>query len=254
MQNGPEVFRPFQGPSGQQLQPKRAALHDGAGNLWRQGVHEVEESSSGTIRAAQRDYSHHASEVRAAVLLASFDVATEEGKRARARLLSYLCRPASAWLDTLLLTRDLELRSGEFLTGLCHRLGTTVLPPNKFSVQCGCSATLRGMDMDHSMQCPALTETTLRHDILKKILRRVVHWAGIPSPLEPALCRLPGLEQGAGLSREGHTVRVGALGGALRQVITNISVVPPLSINTLSAAAAEAGAAASCRDQQKQNA
>jgi hypothetical protein len=136
----------------------------------------VEESSNGTIHAAQPDYSHHASEVRAAVLLASFDVATEEGKRARARLLSCTCRPAAAWLDTLLLTRDLKLRSGEFRTGLRHRLGTIVLPPNKLSVQCGCSATLRGMDMDHGMQCPALTaQTTLCHDILKKILRRVVH-------------------------------------------------------------------------------
>jgi hypothetical protein len=65
-----------------------------------------------------------------------------------------------------------------------------------------------------------------------------------------------GLEQGAGSSWEGHSIRVGARGDillALRQVIavTDISVVHPLSINTLSAAAAEAGAAASCRDQQK---
>jgi hypothetical protein len=42
MQNRPEVFRPFQGPSGQLLQPKRASLHDEAGNLWRQNVREVD--------------------------------------------------------------------------------------------------------------------------------------------------------------------------------------------------------------------
>jgi hypothetical protein len=55
---------------------------------------------------------------------------------------------------------------------------------------------------------------------------------------------------------EGHRIRVGARGCkllALRQVITvtNISVLYPLSINTLSVAAAKAGAAASNRDQQK---
>jgi hypothetical protein len=57
-----------------------------------------------------------------------------------------------------------------------------------------------------------------------------------------------------------HSIRVSALGDILlalrRQVITvtGISVIHPLSINTLSAAAAEAGATASLRDQQKQNA
>jgi hypothetical protein len=86
-----------------------------------------------------------------------------------------------------------------------------------------------------------------------------VHRAGIASLLEPALCHLPGLEEGAGSSREGHSIRVGALEDnllALGQVITvtDISVIHPLSINTLSAAVAEAGAAASCPDQQNRNA
>jgi hypothetical protein len=100
----------------------------GAGDLRQREVREVDKSSIGIIRAAHHDYSLHASKVRAAALLASFDVATEEGKRARDLLLGCACRPASAWLDSLPLTRALQLKSGEFQTGLRHRLDTTVLP------------------------------------------------------------------------------------------------------------------------------
>jgi hypothetical protein len=109
------------------------------------------------------------------------------------------------------------------------------------------------------MRCPALAaQTTLRHDILKGILLRVVHQAGIASSLERTPCRLQVLEQGDGLSREGHSIRVGAWGDillALRQVITvtDIPSVHPLSINTLSAAV-KVGAASSCGDQQERNA
>jgi hypothetical protein len=89
--------------------------------------------------------------------------------------LNFACRPASAWLDTLLLTRALELNSGEILTGLRHRLGTTV--------QRACGASLRGMDMDHSMRCPVLAaRTTLCYATLKRILRRVTGQAS-PRPL-----------------------------------------------------------------------
>jgi hypothetical protein len=107
--------------------------------------------------------------------------------------------------------------------GLRQRLGTTVLLPNEPSVQCGCGATLRGTDVDHGTRCPALAaQTPLRHDTLKEILRRVLNRAGIASSLEPALCRLPDLKQGAGSSREGHSILVGARGDillAFRQVM-----------------------------------
>jgi hypothetical protein len=38
----------------------------------------------------------------------------------------------------------------------------------------------------------------MRHDILKGNLRRVVHRAGIASTQEPALRRLPGLDEARG--------------------------------------------------------
>jgi hypothetical protein len=107
------------------------------------------------------------------------------------------------------------------------------------------------------MRCSSLAAlTTLRHDILKGILRRAVHRAGIASTLEPPLRRLPGLAEGASTSADGASIRVEARGDillALPQGITiaDVSIIHPLSINTLPAAAATAGAAAARRDQQK---
>jgi hypothetical protein len=87
-------------------------------------------------------------------------------------------------------------------------------------------------------------------------MRRVVHRAGIASTQEPALRRLPGLAVGADISALGASIRVEARGDILLVLlggitIADISVIHPLSINTLPAAAATAGAAAARRDQQK---
>jgi hypothetical protein len=106
------------------------------------------------------------------------------------------------------------------------------------------------------MRCSSLAaHTTLRHDILKGILRRVVHRAGTASTQEPALRRLPGLAGGARISASGASTLVEAQGDILPVLpggitIADISMIHPLSINTLSAAAATAGRAASRRDQQ----
>jgi hypothetical protein len=170
----------------------------------------------GIIVEAQRALSWHSAQARADALLASFTPGIEDGKRAWARLLSCACRPASAWLDTLPLSRALELKSGEIHTGLRHRLSLAVVPPKAPDVQCGCGATLRHTDADHGMRCSALAaQTTLRHDILKGILRRAVHRAGIASTLEPALRRLPGLAKGPGMSADGSPSRPGARGDIL---------------------------------------
>jgi hypothetical protein len=169
-------------------------------------------------------------------------------RSARARLLSCACRPASAWLDTLPCTRALEFKSGEVRTGLRHRLGLSMLPSNAPAVQCDCGATLRPTEADHGMRCPSLAvHTTMRHDILKGILRRVVHRAGIASTQEPALRRLFRLAGGAGTSATGASTRVEARGDLLLALpggitIADISITHPLAINTLAAAATTAGA------------
>jgi hypothetical protein len=100
--------------------------------------------------------------------------------------LGLACRPASAWLDTLPLTRTLELKSREVRSSLRHRLGLSMMPPNAPTLLCSCGAALNGNTADHAMRCSSLAAlTTLRHDILKGILCRVVHWAGIGTAVLP---------------------------------------------------------------------
>jgi hypothetical protein len=105
------------------------------------------------------------------------------------------------------------------------------------------------------MRCPSVAaHITLRHEILKGILRRVVHRAGIASTQEPALRRLRGIAVGAGTSATGASTRVEARGDILLALpggvtIADISITHPLAISIL--AATTAGAAAARREQQK---
>jgi hypothetical protein len=260
MRQGPEAFRPFDGPSGDALRPQWEALHSEGGDLWKPELKEVNPERLGHIAGAQGVFARHEATARFDALLASYDATSAHGRSARARLLSCACRPASAWLDTLPLTGALELKGGEVRSGLRHRLGLSMLPPNAPAVQCTCGNALLPSDVDHAMRCPSLAaQTTLRHDILKGILRRVVHRAGIASALEPPLRLLPGLADGVGIAANGSPLRPEARGDILMALprgitISDLSVVHPLSINTLPRAAITAGAAASHRDQQKRTA
>jgi hypothetical protein len=139
MLNGPEAFRPFDGPSGAQLRTQWASLHDRAGTLWPPEYREVSPDSLGTLAAALREFSRLTAQSRADALLESFDPNTTEGRSGRARLLSCACRPALAWLDTVPLTKSLELKRGEVRTGLRHRLGISLAPTPP-----PCSATAAG--------------------------------------------------------------------------------------------------------------
>jgi hypothetical protein len=245
------------------LRPEWEALHSEAGDLCKPELMEVNPGRLGHI--ARPNASSHGTRPKP-VLRRSSRLTTptvcKEG--VRARLLSCACRPALAWLDTLPLSRALELKRGEVRTGLRHQLGLSMLPPNAPTVQCTCGATLHPCDGDHGMRCPSLAaQTTLRHDILKGILRRVVHRAGIASALEPPLRRLPGLADSATarqrIAADGSPLRPEARGDILMVLprgitISDISVIHPLSINTLPRAATTVGAAASHRDQQKRTA
>jgi hypothetical protein len=250
MRCGPEAFQPYDGPSGEVLRPQWEALHSEAGDLWKPELKEVNPQRLGHIAEAQGVFAQH--EARFDALFESYDANNVQGRSARSRLLSCACRPASAWLGTLPCTPALELKSGEVRTGLRHHL--SMLPSNAPAVQRDCGTTLRPTEADHGMRCPSLAaHTTLRHDILTGILRRVVHRAGIASTQEPALRRLPGLAGGAGTSA---STRVEARGDILLALpggitIADISITHPLAIKTLAAAATTAGAAAARRDQQK---
>jgi hypothetical protein len=113
MHRGPEAFRPFHGPSSDVLCPQWEALHDGARDLWRADARDAGSDSLGTIAAAQSAISRRSAQFRADASMDSYGPSTDGGKRASARLLSCACRPASAWLVTLPLSRALELKSGE---------------------------------------------------------------------------------------------------------------------------------------------
>jgi hypothetical protein len=128
---------------------------------------------------------------------------------------------------------------------------------NVSKLLCYCAAALSGNTAEHALRCSSLAAlTTLHHDILKGILRRVVHQVGIASTLEPPLRRLPDLAKVASTSTDGASIRVQARGGhplcpPPRHHIADVSVIHPLSINTLPAAAATAGVAVARSDQQK---
>ena len=212
--DGPEAFRPFDGQHGAQLRHQWATLHDGAGDLWPPEIRDADPDSLGKVAGAQRDFGRHSAQARTNALLASFASGSAADRAHRARLLSCACRPASAWLDSLLLSPALELKLREVQAGLRFRLGLAVLPQNAPSVQCGCGDTLQRGHVDHAMRCPALAgHSTLRHDILKGILRRAVHRAGVASALEPPLRRLPGLAAGVGAAPDGTALRNRGSGG-----------------------------------------
>jgi hypothetical protein len=162
------AFRPFDGPGGVELRAQWEALHDGAGDLWPPEVRDVNPDNLGVIADAQSTHSRHTATAKFTALLESFDAHSVNGRSARAHILSCACRPASAWLDTLPLTRTLELKSGEVRTSLRHRLGLSMMPPNAPTLLCSCGAALNGNTADHAMRCLSLAAlTTLRRDIQK---------------------------------------------------------------------------------------
>jgi hypothetical protein len=78
-----------------------------------------------------------------------------------------------------------------------HRLGLALLPANAIGLPFSCRALVTAADNDHAMVCTTVQgQSSMRHDILKGILRRIVYRAGVASTLEPALRRLPGLQAG----------------------------------------------------------
>jgi hypothetical protein len=80
MLNGPEAFRPFDGPSGVQLRTQWASLHGQAGTLWPPEYQEVSSDSLGTIASAQHEFSRHTAQTCAEAMLESFDPNTTEGR------------------------------------------------------------------------------------------------------------------------------------------------------------------------------
>jgi hypothetical protein len=147
----------------------------------------------------------------------------------------------------LLQSRVQALPGHHFLRSLCPA-------PYPVTPSRAHGAALPPSDTDHGMRCPALAaQVTLRHDILKRILRRAMHRAGIACALEPPHRRLPGLSDGSCTAQDGFATRAEAHRDILMVLpqgisIADVSVVHPPSINTLPRAVATVGAAESARD------
>jgi hypothetical protein len=57
-----------------------------------------------------------------------------------------------------------------------HRLGISLLPATAVGLRCSCAAVTPAYDDDHAMVCTAVQgKATMCHDILSRILCRVVH-------------------------------------------------------------------------------
>jgi hypothetical protein len=91
----------------------------------------------------------------------------------------------------------LELKDAEFRAAMQHWLGMSPLPHNTIGIRCTCAAVPSADNSAHAMTCSSMQgKATMRHDILKGILRGAIHRAGVVSTLEPTLLRLLGLEAG----------------------------------------------------------
>jgi hypothetical protein len=144
-----------------------------------------------------------------------------------------------------------------------HRPATSAWPlaaaANAVSLRCPCRVATTAAVRDHAMTCTSVHGTaTLRHDILKKILRRAVTRTEAASTLEPTLRRLPELETGA---RDGAaasaTADLQTRGDILLALdadiaVADVSVTHPGTVAVRGATAATDGAAAVVRTARAQ--
>jgi hypothetical protein len=197
MASGPVVFPPFERPSGA-FRLMWEGLHEAGSRLWPPAEWAMDDNSLRAIVGVQRAYIRHETAQRYAALLALCDAAAALCKRMLARLQSRACQEFAAWLTALPTTHALE----QVRAAMQHRLDISPLP-DKMRLVFGAAVTT-AEDGNSTMVCTAMQgKATMKHDILSRILCRVIHRAGVASTLEPLLQWLPGLEAGAAATGEG---------------------------------------------------
>jgi hypothetical protein len=211
-----------------------------------------------TIARAQGTFGRRMAQYRFDKLLESVDAATVAGQKTLAGLRSCACLASAAWLTALPIAPALELKDAEFRAAMQHRLGMSPLPHNTVGIRCTRAAVPSADDSDNAMTCSSVQgKATMRHDILKGILRRAIHRAGVASTLEPTLHRLPGLEAGAyGASRGTEEEGLEARGDILLALecgvsVVDVSITHPSGVANRVAAATGDGAAVARRDREK---
>jgi hypothetical protein len=91
------------------------------------------------LPSAQREYSRCAAVGAFQSLLDRFGSAGAAGLKLQARLRSCASRPASIFLDTLLMAAPLTISDAAFASGMRHRLGLPQMPPGALVVACDCA-------------------------------------------------------------------------------------------------------------------
>jgi hypothetical protein len=261
MSNGPAAFRAFEGLSGDRLWPLWEGLRADEIWLWGLEAGTPDVATMPAIAHAQRTYGRNVASWRYEALLASHTTAGDDGQRAMARLRSCACHASAAWLTALPTTHALVLKTEEFCAGMQHRLGLAPLPANAVGLPCNCRTPLTAANGDHAMVCSSVQgQSSMRHDIVKGIMRRIVHRAGVASTLEPTLHRLPGLRAGVTTPAGGGDIgRLEGRGDVLMALgpgmaVVDVSVTHLAGVSNRAAPAATDGAAAAKCDVEKRRA
>jgi hypothetical protein len=156
------------------------------------------------------------------------------------------------------MARVLELKDEDFIAAQ-HRPGISPLPAKKVGLWCRCAMVTAAKDGNHAMVCNAVQgKAVMRHDILSRILCRVVHCVGGAFTLEPPLQRLHGLEAGASANDKGLSW-LGAREDVLvalesDKTVEYVSGMHPPGVAVRAASNATDGAAAAQRDAKKRHA
>ena len=249
--DGPQQFRPFDGPSSAYLLAIWQQVFDACATScgWLASARVMD---ARTIREvlplAHRDVGRCVGDRQGEAFLASCNLSTSEGKRAAARLRSAAGAVASAWL---LATPGSTTTLGDtaFVTGGRHRLGlgvpTTVSPP-----PCLCGAG-EATSPDHAMSCKSVAKMTqMRHDDMASVVRRVTCRAGCPSSMEPHLRHMRARGQMCGNEgmHRGDILVVLPDGGIS---IVDVVVTHPANRSAVGSACSRTGAAAKAAEDGK---
>ena len=187
MAEAPVRFRPFTGVGVASLRGKWQRVHDALAVdcQWPAGSRGMSAATiTGVLPTVQRDAARCIADRDGKALLSTFDLRTEVGKKAAARVRSAAGAPASAWLAS---TPGPTTRLGDATYVVCgrHRLGLG-LPTAVPLRPCPCGAG-NAASPDHAMVCKSVAKMTqLRHDIVASAVRRVVCRAGCASSMEPS--------------------------------------------------------------------
>jgi hypothetical protein len=255
LQHAPAALQPFGGPMRAALQDIWGALRARFPTIEAMGGAVLDDATiCGELPALQHNLARHAADRAAAAALAAAP------REMQATLRSAGCHPASAWLMAKPTAPQLTQRSSDFCAGVRRRLGVSALPTGPRHARCACNKPACELGSGHPLSCSSVSGLrTTRHDDIAKALARAMRRAGITATVEPHLSQFGGVPTAAQLARRRARTDNGtddARGDIVcfiegENVVIDVSVINALAPSHVVAAAAQDGAAAAKRDEQK---